>query len=192
MDIEEKKEYNPAMDFDAFTAGIEDGGLRSSSTITILVCYILANIKEKITAQNMIDALVDGKIVNYFEVSNAISKMIKKEHFIEEEDGTLTITDDCKFAVDIVEKDLPITIREKSIALVRKLAVREIYKKENKVDIKEAEDGYEITLHVSDVDKDFMILTLNVPTIAQAELIRDKFQQDPAKIYENLMNSIFE
>ena len=119
-------------------------------------------------------------------------QMIKKGHFTEEDDGTLTITEDCKFAVDIVEKDLPITIRERSIALVRKLAVREIYKKENKVDIKEAEDGYEITLHVSDVDKDFMILTLNVPTIAQSELIRDKFQQEPAKIYENLMNSIFE
>lgn len=192
MDIKENDEYNPAMDFDAFTAGIEDGGLRSSSTITILVCYILANIKEKITAQNIIDALVDGKIVNYFEASNAVSKMIKKGHFIQDDDGVLTITEDCKFAVDIVEKDLPITVREKSIALVRKLAEREIYKKENKVEIKEAEDGYLITLHVSDVDKDFMILTLNVPTIAQAELIKEKFQQEPAKIYENLMNSIFE
>lgn len=186
------KEYNPALDFDAFTAGIEDGGLRSSSAITILVCYILANCKEKITAQNIIDALVDGKIANYFEVSNAISKMIKKEHFSEDGDGYLVITEDCKFAVDIVENDLPITIRERSIALVRKLAEREIYKKENKVEINEGADGYEITLHVSDVDKDFMILTLNVPTMAQAELIKERFQKYPAKVYENLMNSIFD
>lgn len=186
------KEYNPAMDFDAFTAGIEDGGLRSSSTITILVCYILANCKEKITTKNIIEALTEGKIANYFEVSNAVSKMIKKGHFSEDENGYLVISEDCKFAVDIVEKDLPLTVREKSIALVRKLAAREIYKKENRVEIKEGEYGYEITLHVSDVDKDFMVLTLNVPTIAQAELIRDKFQEDPAKIYENLMNSLFD
>lgn len=186
------KEYNPALDFDAFTAGIEDGGLRSSSSITILVCYILANCKEKITAQNIVEALVNEKIANYFEISSSISKMLKKGHFTEDENGFLTASNDCKFAVDIVENDLPITIREKSIAAVRKLAVREIYKKENKAEIIEGEDGYEVTLHVSDLNKDFMVLTLNVPTMAQAELIREKFQSEPAKIYENLMNSLFE
>ncbi|MCM1115227.1 MAG: DUF4364 family protein [Clostridium sp.] len=186
------KEFNPNLEFDAFTAGIEDGGLRSSSSITILVCYILANCKEKITAEIIIDALTEGKIANYFEVSSAISKMLNKEHFTVDEDGYLVISEDCKFAVDIVEKDLPITIRERSIALVRKLAVREIYKKENKVEITEENESYQITMHVSDVDRDFMKLTLNVPTMAQAELIKEKFQQNPAKIYENLMNSIFE
>lgn len=90
------KEYNPVLDFDAFTAGIEDGGLRSSSAISILVCYILANCEKKITAQNIIDAIVDGKIANYFEVSNAISKMIKKGHFKENENGYLEISKDCK------------------------------------------------------------------------------------------------
>lgn len=186
-----EKGYNPAMDFDAFTAGIEDGGLRSSSSIAILVCYILANCSEKITSQIIIDALVNGKIVNYFEASNAIAKMIKKGHFIEDEDGYLTITKDCKFAVDIVEKDLPITIRERSIELVRKLAVEEVNKKENKVEIIETENAFDVIMHVSDFDKDFMVLKLTVPTAAQAELIRDKFCKDPAKIYENLMNSLF-
>lgn len=186
-----EKGYNPAMDFDAFTAGIEEGGLRSSSTISILVCYILANFNEKITAQTIINALVDGKIVNYFEASNAISKMIKKGNFIEDENGYLTITSDCKFAVDIVEKDLPITIREKSIELVRKLYTRQINEKENKVEIIKNGNTYDVILHVSDIDKDFMVLKLNVPTIPQAELIKEKFCENPAKIYENLINSIF-
>ena len=186
------KEFNPMLEFDAFTGGIEDGGLRSSSSITILVCYILANCGEKITAKMITDALVEGNIVNYFEASSAIEKMLKKGHFTEDENGYLNISSDCKFAVDIVEKDLPITIREKSIELVRKLAKLEISKKENKVEINEKNGQYEITMCVSDIDKDFMKLTLYVPTIAQAEQIRDKFQENPAKIYENLINSIFE
>lgn len=186
------KEFNPALQFDAFTAGIEDGGLRSSSSITITVCYILANCQEKITAQNIIDALVDGKIANYFEISNAISKMIKKGYIIENEDSTLSITADCRFLVDIVENDLPITIREKSIELVRKLAAVEINKKENKVTIDKNENGYSVTLHVSNIDSDFMVLTLNVPTEAQAVVIKEKFQQKPAEVYQNLMNSIFQ
>ena len=185
------KEFNPALQFDAFTAGVEDGGLRSSSSITIIVCYILANCQKKITAQNIIDALVTGKIANYFEVSNAISKMIKKGHIIENEDATLSITADCRFLVDIVENDLPITIREKSIEMVCKLASVEINKKENKVSIEETDKGYKVTLHVSDIDSDFMVLTLYVPTEAQAVVIKEKFLQNPAEIYENLMNSIF-
>jgi hypothetical protein len=191
MDKDRDKEFNPALLFDAFTAGVEDGGLRSSSSITIMVCYILANCKEKITAQNIIDALVAGKIANYFEVSNAISKMMKKGHIVENENGTLSITADCKFLIDIVENDLPITLREKSIEMVSKIATVEVNKKENKVIIEKTDNGYKVTLHVSDIDSDFMVLTLYVPTETQAVVIKEKFQQDPAKVYENLINSIF-
>lgn len=185
------KEYNPALEFDAFTEGVEDGGLRSSSTVALIVCYILANCKEKITIQNMVEGLVEGKIANYFEVQNAISKMMKKGHFVENDKGYLTISEDCKFAIDIVENDLPITIREKSIELVRKLAVQDIYKKENKTYIEEENGRFKVTLHVSDVNSDFMVLSLYVPTKTQAEYIRDKFLENPAKVYEKLMDSIF-
>ena len=51
-----EKEYNPALQFDAFTAGIEDGGLRSSSSIAILACYIIARSEEKLTKKNVVDA----------------------------------------------------------------------------------------------------------------------------------------
>ena len=72
-----EKEYNPALQFDAFTAGIEDGGLRSSSSIAILACYIIARSEEKLTKKNVVDALVEGKIANYFELGNR--KIIKKD-----------------------------------------------------------------------------------------------------------------
>lgn len=186
-----EKEFNPAMQFDAFTAGIEEGGLRSSSSISIIVCYILANCNEKITAQNIIDALVDGKIANYFEISNAIAKMQNKGYIKENDDGTLGITADCQFLVELVENDLPITIRERSIELVRRLAALEVNKKENKVTIEKDNEKFKITLHVSDIDSDFMELKLYVPTEAQAVLIKERFEENPARVYENLINSIF-
>lgn len=186
------KEFNPALQFDAFTAGIEDGGLRSITSIEILSCYILANCSEKITAKNIVDSLVEGKIANYFEISNAISKMIKMGNFTEDENGFLHISDDCRYSVDIVENDLPITIREKAVELVRKTVKYEINKKENKVEIAKESNGFKVTMHVSDKNSDFMVLSLYVPTEAQAEVIRDKFQTHPAEVYENLINSIFE
>ena len=134
-----------------------------------------------------VEDFIQNKAIEFARQRIAITFLVFKEN----ENGYLEISKDCKFAVDIVEKDLPITIREKSIEMVRKLAEREINKKENKVEIIPENGYFKITMHVSDIDKDFMVLSLNVPTMAQAELIRDKFQQNPTEIYQNLINSIF-
>ncbi len=190
--MDKEKEYNPSLEFDAFTAGVEDGGIRSSSTVAMIVCYIVSSLEEKITAKIIVDALVDGKLANYFEVTNAVSKMIKNGNLIEDENGILTATPKCKFAIEIVENDLPLSVREKSVELVKKLAALEVNKKENKVSIAAENNGYKVTLHVSDVDSDFMTLSLYVPTEAQAEVIKNKFLINPAKVYENLIESIFD
>ena len=186
-----EKEYNPALQFDALTAVIEDGGLRSSSSIAILACYIIARSKEKLTAKNVVDALVEGKIANYFEISSAISKMIKTNNLVENEDGHLSITEKCAFNVEMLENDLPITIREKAVELAAKTARLELYKKENKATVEKDGNRYKVTLHVSDKDCDFMVLSLYFPSEAQAQVVKEKFQTHPGEVYENLINSIF-
>ena len=166
-----EKEYNPALQFDAFTAGIEDGGLRSSSSIAILACYIIARSEEKLTKKNVVDALVEGKIANYFEITSAISKMIKTDNLVEGEDGYLSVTSKCAFNVEMLENDLPITIREKAVELAAKTARLEIYKKENKATVEKDGDKYKVTLHVSDKNCDFMVLSLYFPSEAQAQVV---------------------
>ena len=186
-----EKEYNPALQFDAFTAGIEDGGLRSSSSIAILACYIIARSEEKLTKKNVVDALVEGKIANYFEITSAISKMIKTDNLVEGEDGYLSVKSKCAFNVDMLENDLPITIREKAVELAAKTERLEIYKKENKATVEKDGDKYKVTLHVSDKNCDFMVLSLYFPSEAQAQVVKEKFQTHPGEVYENLINSIF-
>lgn len=185
------EEFNPNLQFDALTAGIEDGGLRSKNAIATITCYILANTNDKITSKHIVDTLVEGKIANYFEACDAISKMIKKGNFTEDKDGTLHITSDCRRFVDLVEKDLPISIREKSIEMCRKIVIKDIYKKENKVEIEEKNNRYIITMHVSDKNADFMTLSLTVPTKTQAIIIKEKFQNNPGFVYESLIGAIF-
>ncbi len=179
--------------FDALTAGIEHGGLRSKAEINMMVCYIVSNANARITAKNIVDAMVTGSIANYFEISEAVAGTIKRGLVIEDENGYLTATDECKRMTEIVEKDLPFTIREKSIALTRKIASVDMYTKENKVEIVKKENGsFNITMHITDLGNDFLILTLNVPTMTEAETIREKFLNDPVKIYDNLINSLFD
>lgn len=189
-EIEEIKSDDPKMRFDAFTAGIKDGGLRSVSSINMIVCYIIANINGKVTAQNIIDTMAEGMIANHFEITEAIARMIKNGVISESEDGALTL---CKGnnEVDLIEKDLPLTIRDNSVKLCQKIIAREKFKRENKVDIDKCDNGYIVTLRVSDIDTDFMNLMLHAPTYEQAELIKEKFITNPIKVYETLIDSIF-
>lgn len=187
-----REEFNPNLQFDAFTFGIEEGGLRAKSAISTMVCYILSNIEEPLSVKTITSALTDGGIANYFEICDSIDKLIAKKQIIEHADGTLTATDACKEATALIENDLPITLREKSIACCHKVIARELYKKENKVTIEKTESGYCIKMHVSDKTKDFMELSLTVPTKLQAQTIEEKFLQNPVKVYENLIDTLFE
>ena len=93
--------------------------------------------------------------------------------------------------IALIEKDLPLTIRQRSIKACQKVIARESYKRENKVICEQVDGGYKVHLKVSDNTTDFMNLELFAVTDTQAELIKDKFISDPATVYETLIDAIF-
>ncbi|MBR3738747.1 MAG: DUF4364 family protein, partial [Eubacterium sp.] len=192
FDSKSRNEIDPKLRFDAFTAGVADGGLRSVSSISIIVCYIIANINSKVTASNIIQTTDEGMFANHFEVSDAISKLKKSGVIKEEDDGALTLINNSQSEIDLIEKDLPLTIRENSIKLCQKIIAKEAYKRENKVSISKIENGYIVNLHISDNETDYLSLNLFAATIEQAELIKEKFISDPVKVYDSLIEAIFE
>lgn len=186
-----ENEKDPRLRFDAFTAGMQDGGLRSVTSISLIVCYIIANIDGKVTADNIINTIDEGMIANHFEISDAISRLKKGKVILEDKDGALHINGDISASVDLIEKDLPFTIREKSIRICQKIIAKETYRRENKVEIIENGKGYSVILRVSDIDTDYMVLNLYASSITQAEMIKEKFITNPVKVYENLIDGIF-
>ncbi len=193
IEIENKSEneIDPRLRFDAFMAGVKDGGLRSTSSINLIVCYIIANISGKVTAQNIIDTMDEGMIANHFEISDAISRLKKSGVISEDENGVLHLSVKSNDNIDLIEKDLPLTIREKSIRICQKIIAKETYKRENKIEIVESKKGYNVILRVSDKDNDFMTLNLYAATLTQAEMIKEKFITNPVRVYDNLIESIF-
>ena len=182
--------YNPGLQFDAFTAGIEDGGLRAKSSISAMVCYTLANIEKPLSIKNITDALTAGCIANYFEICDSIDRL-KAAGQIVEKDDRLYATPQCKAAVELIENDLPLTMREKSIACCQRALAKETYQRENRVDIEPDGNAFQVTLHVSDIDRDFMALKLYMPTKAQAQAVKEKFQANPVRVYEAVINTLF-
>ena len=65
------------MEFDAFTGGIELGGLRNRDDIRLLICYILKSVDTPLTRQMLNDAMQEDGLANFFEVGQAIEELLK-------------------------------------------------------------------------------------------------------------------
>lgn len=180
------------MNIDAFGGGTALGGLRTQHEIRLMICYLIANINKEIKRSHIIDALTEGEIANYFEISSAISEMIKDGN-IKENDEILTLSDSSFRSTKEIENELPITLREKAVELCTKLIVKETYSKENKVEIKPTKNGFTVECSImSDEDDEALSFKLYAATSIQAQIIKEKFLDDPVKIYNSVIEAIFE
>jgi len=182
---------DPALRFDAFMGGVKDGGLRSVSSISIMVSYIVANMNGKVTADVIIRAMDEGMLANHFEVADAISKLIESKTIIEAEDGALSINGDIKASIDLIEKDLPYTVRERAMHLVQKIIAKETYRRENEVVIVNNGGTFTVNMRIASENLEFMKLSLYAPTIEQANTIKERFLTDPVKFYDTVIEAIF-
>lgn len=190
-ELEKEDMTDPKLKFDAFTANVKNGGLRSISSITMLVCYIVANLNNKVKADTITLALSESMLANHFEVSDSISKLLKAGTIKQNEDMTLHMDNTEIDEIDLIEKDLPFTVRQSSIKACQKIIAKESFKRENTADIIKTDNGYKVILSVSDNEIDFLRLELFAVSITQAEIIRDKFISNPVKVYDTLIESIF-
>ncbi len=186
-----ENEIDPKLHFDAFMGGVRDGGLRSVNSIYLTVCYIVENINGKVTKNVITQAMSEGGLANYFEVSDAIGKLIKSGTLIEDGGGALSLNKNTGADIELVEKDLPYTVRERSIRLVQKIIAKEKYRRENEAEIVKSEKGYDVILNISDGDTEYMKLKLFATTVEQAEMMKEKFLTNPAAVYEAVITGIF-
>ena len=80
------------MNHDAFSAGVEPGGLYSSQEIKILICYMLAGVNEPLTRQSVLEILTADGMANFFEAGAAIDDLIRRQNLTEDETGLLHLT----------------------------------------------------------------------------------------------------
>ncbi len=174
------------MDYDAFTEGIEPGGLRSRSEIGILICYMLDYIGKPFPQADLIEIFQEYGLANYFETVNALSELIRNENVAvtDESQGTLVLTQNGHLISAQLHENLSLTTRQKATAAAAKLIKRRKVERENPVTImREKDGGYQITLRITDGLRDLMSLTLFVPDIKEANSVKERFHQNPEQFY---------
>lgn len=172
------------MEFDAFSAGVEPGGLRSTREIGILICYMLDQLQKPIAREDLIDSIQENGIANYFEVSSAVSEMIKLGNISIRNDNTIDITKNGKLVAGQLSQELSSFVKEKAMKAFKDQAEQRINEKENPVRIEKADDGgYYVTVCITDGTRDLMSLTLLVPERSDAEAVKKNFYKNPQKVY---------
>ncbi len=189
---ENNETYRNELDH-AFSGGIEPGGLRNISDIRILVCYILYSVKAPISSENIIDICQQKAIANYFEVADAISALESRgciSRVPDADNSSATyykIETPGKAIAENLDVALPISVRDKALEAAAQMLAEAKIEKENKVEIKKADNGYNVTCHISGGDEDLMQFTLYVPDLYQARMVKRNFLRNPGETYKMIL-----
>ena len=182
------------MEFDAFDAGIELGGLRSRDDIRLLICYLLKSIDAPMTRQMLNDAMQEDGLANFFEVGQAIEELLKTGNItadILEDEEVLTVTEKGREAAELLQTSLPRTVREKAVNSAIRLTTRAKVERDNKIEVKKEDDGgYTITFTLFDRGTELMKLSIYVVDSLQLETVKQNFINDPVKVYSSIITSL--
>ncbi|MDD6175570.1 MAG: DUF4364 family protein [Firmicutes bacterium] len=174
------------MEYDAFSAGVEPGGLRSQSEIRLLLCYLLKSVDLPLSRSMILSVIQDSGLANYFEAAAALEELSESGSLIVAEnsaDPTYRIAQQGAMVADTLAERLPVSVREKSVSAALSLLSRTRREQENKVVFQKQKKGLVVQCHISDGDSDMMSIDLRVPDLLQAELVKKRFQSDPSAFY---------
>lgn len=183
------------MNFNAFTAGVEPGGLRNKNDIKLLICYMLASVESGLTKEDIISVLQENGLANYFEVTDAFADLLENKNIMHKgepqespADNLLyTVTDSGKLISEQLDVALPISVRQRALGAALNLLAKDKREKENSVSIQKNERGYTVQCNISGGDMDLMSFNLYVPDMLQARMVKQNFQHDPAWVYRCML-----
>ena len=171
------------MHHDAFTAGVKPGGLIHASDIKLLLCYLLSGVDGSISKADLNEIMQAERLANYFEVNDALISLVSLGN-VTEHDGLYEITDQGKAAAQVLNDDLPLTVRDAAVRAAIRILSRRRNERENKVEIKQTETDFFITCSVMDGETPLLSVTLRVADRLQADKIKEQFLNDPEALYK--------
>ena len=150
------------MEFDAFDAGIELGGLRTREDIKLLICYLVKSV-DGLTKSILNETMQESGLANYFEVNGALSELVRYGNITVEykdDEELLFITENGREAAETLETNLPRTVREKAINSAIRLMTLARRQQENKITVEKTDKGYLVTFSLQDGEDELMKLTV--------------------------------
>ena len=148
------------MDNKAITAGVRVGGLTDRTEIKILLCYLLAELKQPITQNQLIECVCGQELVNYFEMQSALQHLLDN-NFIKEDEKGFSIMPEGREIAQQLESVVSSTVKRYAYTMAVNILQYEALKKQHKISITPVEGGG-FNLHCSIEDNDFTIFSMDI------------------------------
>lgn len=177
------------MAFDAFSAGIDPGGLRTKNEIRILICYLLDSVGVPLSKDGMIEMMQDNGLANYFEAADAVAEMSEKGILLRggSNPDVFSLGESGKMIAKQLDTALPPSVRDKAVGAAIRLLAEAKRERENRVEFVKVDQGYHVICHISGGDMDLMSITLYVPDLHQANMVKENFHRSPETVYRMLL-----
>lgn len=179
------------MERNAFTQGIRPGGLTDSYEVTVLVCYVLDHTEQPLTSQLLQEAVLKDGLANYFEFAQAFGKLQQDGHILKEtgKDNIerFHLSEKGAQAARVFYDSLPASVRHMATEAVRIALLRQRREKEILTEIEKTEDGYKLTIRMTDIGSDLLSVSMFLPTKEECEAVQKRFRSDPAYIYQSIL-----
>lgn len=177
------------MDNNAFSAGVEPGGLRTQGEIKLLLCYLLKSVNCDVSDSLLLYTVQKHGLANYFETKNALADLVANESIQmlpaaeNKQEPVYCIAEKGALLADSLASSLPRSVREKAVNTTLTVMSHAKLKQENQVEFHTVDRGVLVECHISDGVSDMMTITIRVPDMMQANEIKKRFQSNPLSYY---------
>ena len=168
------------------------GMLTNLMDIKVLICYLLYSLGEPLDKEQMIDMIFENDLAEYFDIRAAVMQLVENGNVDEDSDGTLTLCESGAEAAEQLESTLPYSAREKVVREGLKIATLSKRKKENKAEIEKNKNGIFVNCELGDDREAALRFRILVADEMQANMLRDKFLENPAQVYKSFLNAILD
>lgn len=180
------------MERDASGAGVARGGLFSKAEIKILICYILNAIDEPVPVEMLANVLHYEGIVNAFEVSDAIVSLSGKGQIIacDDNEQSYTVTASGRNTAETLKDSLSSVVKERAYLAVMKMFAKFKNAKDNYFEITHEDGLTYLSCSALDNGRPFITVKLLIADEDQGNYIREKFLENPSKIYSKIIEML--
>ncbi len=182
------------MEFDAMNAGVNPGGLQSRLEIRVLICYILDNTTSPVPLKPVIERLHFEGIANYFETAFAISELEENGCICspdtDSEKKAYVLTADGKSISSNLGKNVPFSVRERSLEIANEVIQRKRNEREHIVTKEKVSNGIYVTCKVMEKDWELVSVKLLVPDETTAETVKTNFLNNPMEVLISATSSL--
>lgn len=179
--------------YDAFSTGVETGGLYHTDEIKTLICYLLRKVDHPLSSEQIRETLVSQGLANYFDVSESISELLRAGNvtadYTEDNEEQLRLTPIGENAAMELLRDIPKSVREQALSAALEAVAKVRNAQQTKIDVEPCGSGFNVTFRVADREEDLMRITLYAADHAQVERMKDNFLKDPVRIYSGILAS---